>query len=129
MPGRGIQRRGGGQVSRPRGSIGSNELGKLADSLDPELVTPLVTYLVSEQCSLTHEVFSAGGGRYARMFVGLTPGWSAGRQQDIGAEDIAAGIDEIVAEAGYIVPRSVQDELKSILPVLKANRGTVPAAG
>lgn len=104
-------------------------LGKLADSLDPELVTPLVTYLVSEQCQRTHEVFSAGGGRYARMFVGLTPGWSAGRQQDIGAEDIASNIDEVVAEDGYIVPRSVQDELKSILPVLKANRTVARAVG
>ena len=50
-------------------------LGPMADLLAPECVTPLVTYLVSEQCDLTHEIFSVGGGRYARMFVAVTPGW------------------------------------------------------
>ncbi|MDH3520749.1 MAG: SDR family oxidoreductase, partial [Myxococcales bacterium] len=44
-------------------------LGPLADALDPQLVTPLVTFLCSEQCALTHEIFDVGGGRYARIFV------------------------------------------------------------
>ena len=56
-------------------------LGPMAQLLDPECVTPLVTYLVSEQCDLTHQVFSVGGGRFARMFVGLTPGWFAGKDR------------------------------------------------
>ncbi|NUP95028.1 MAG: SDR family oxidoreductase, partial [Planctomycetaceae bacterium] len=54
-------------------------LGPLAEALDPEQVTPLVTYLVSEQCQETHSIWSVGGGRYARMFVGLTQGWFAGK--------------------------------------------------
>ncbi len=54
-------------------------LGPAAETLDPECVTPLVTYLASEQCELTHEIFSVGGGRFARVFVGLAPGWTAGR--------------------------------------------------
>src|SRR5207244_5879038 len=52
-------------------------LGPLADAFTPELVSPLVAYLVSEECSLTHEVFSVGGGRIARAFIGLTAGWNA----------------------------------------------------
>ena len=50
-------------------------MGPAADLLDPECVTPMVVYLASEECSLTHEIFSAGGGRFARVFVGLTPGF------------------------------------------------------
>ncbi len=40
-------------------------LGPLADMVDPNQVMPLVVYLASEGCAVTHEVFSVGGGRYA----------------------------------------------------------------
>lgn len=95
-------------------------LGPLADSLDPELVTPMVIYLASEACEHTHEIFSAGGGRFARMFVGLTPGWFAGKGTAVSAEDVAAHLDAIRAQDGYIVPTSVTDELGALLPLLQA---------
>ena len=94
-------------------------LGPLAESVEPELVTPMVVYLASETCELTHEVFSAGGGRYARVFVGLAPGWFAGKGVEVSADDVAAHIDDIRDQDGYIVPRSVTDELKALLPLLK----------
>jgi NAD(P)-dependent dehydrogenase (short-subunit alcohol dehydrogenase family) len=95
-------------------------LGELADDLSPELVTPMVVYLSSENCEYTHEVFSAGAGRYARFFVGLTPGWFAGRDtKAVTADDIAAHIDEIRNEDGYVVPLSVTDEFKGLLKLLK----------
>ena len=37
-------------------------LGPMAEQLDPQYVTPLVTYLCSEACELTHEIFDVGGG-------------------------------------------------------------------
>jgi NAD(P)-dependent dehydrogenase (short-subunit alcohol dehydrogenase family) len=94
-------------------------LGPLADKVSPELVTPMVVYLASEQCELTHEVFSAGGGRYARVFVGLAPGWYADGQQEVSADDIAAHIDQIRAQDGYTVPNSIADEITGLLAVLK----------
>ena len=94
-------------------------LGPLAESVEAELVTPMVVYLASETCELTHEVFSAGGGRYARVFVGLAPGWFAGKGVEVSADDVAAHIDDIRDQDGYIVPRSVTDELKALLPLLK----------
>ena len=39
-------------------------LGPLADALDPVHVAPLVAFLASRSCSVTHEIFAAGGGRY-----------------------------------------------------------------
>lgn len=96
-------------------------LGPLADLLDPELVTPLVVYLCSEACEASHEVFSAAAGRYARVFVGLAPGWFAGKEGKPSAEDIASHWDEIENREGYTVPGSAGDELSSLLPRLQGN--------
>lgn len=92
-----------------------NLLGPLAERLDPELVTPMAVYLVSEHCQLTHEVFSCGGGRFARMFIGLTPGWTAPRGARVSVEDIASHLDQIRDETGYTVPREIGDELRIIM--------------
>ena len=39
--------------------------------IKPELVVPMVTFLASGDCDLTHQNFSACGGRFARVFVEL----------------------------------------------------------
>ncbi len=90
-------------------------IGPLAEVLQPEKVTPMVTYLASEANPYTHEIFSAGAGRYARFFVGLTPGWFAGTDGVPVAEDVAAHIDDIRNQDGYIVPDSLTDELNAVL--------------
>jgi len=94
-------------------------LGPLASSLDPECVTPMVVYLASEACEYTHEVFSAGGNRYARMFIGLAPGWFAGKGSPVTAEDIAAHIDQIRDQKGYVVPGSALDEIAGLVAQLR----------
>jgi NAD(P)-dependent dehydrogenase (short-subunit alcohol dehydrogenase family) len=88
-------------------------LGGLADGLAPDCVTPLVTYLASEANERTHEVYSVGGGRFARIFVGLTQGWTAdgGAGTVVAAEDVQANMDAIRNEDGYIVPSSIADEM------------------
>jgi len=95
-------------------------LGPLAPLLDPDAVTPLVTYLCSERCEQTHEIYSVGGGRFARIFVGLTPGWVAGGGAKTTAEDIEAHIEQIRDPEGYTIPASITDELKILAKVLKA---------
>ena len=40
-------------------------LGGLGDKLNPELVSPLVTYLAHESCEASGRVFSVGGDLYA----------------------------------------------------------------
>jgi NAD(P)-dependent dehydrogenase (short-subunit alcohol dehydrogenase family) len=93
-------------------------LGAMADGLAPELVMPLALYLVSEPCTLTHEVFSVGGGRFARAFVGLTPGWTADKGSAPSLEDVRDHLGEIRSEDGYIVPTSANDELALLAKVL-----------
>jgi NAD(P)-dependent dehydrogenase (short-subunit alcohol dehydrogenase family) len=94
-------------------------LGPAAETLDPACVTGLVTYLVSEQCEQTHEIYSAGGGRFARMFVGLTPGWVKGAGAKASAEEIQAHIEDIRNPEGYIIPSSIADEMKVMMEAFK----------
>ena len=95
-------------------------LGPLAPLLDPETVTPLVVYLGSEACELTHEIFSVGGGRFARMFIGLAPGWVADGGKKVSAEDVADYIEQIRNPEGYTIPANITDELRILSKVLKA---------
>ena len=94
-------------------------LGPMAEHLDPNFVTPLVSYLVSEQCELTHEVFDVGGGRYARIFVGLCKGWTAPAGSPATPEDIAANLDAIRNQDGYTVPDSIAGEMTAVMEALK----------
>jgi len=96
----------------------TNELmGPMAEKLVPEFVTPLAVFLVSEANESTHEIYSAGGGRYARIFVGLTPGWSSSDVPSV--EDLAAHMDAVRSEEGYSVPGNANDELKLIAELLQ----------
>ena len=94
-------------------------LGNLADALDPGYVTPLVTYLCSEKCELTHEIFDVGGGRYARIFVGMAKGWVAPKDSVPSPEDIFENMDRIRELEGYSVPETIIDETKAIAEALK----------
>ena len=94
-------------------------LGPLAEALDPECVTPLVTFLASDACDFTHEVFSVGGGRFARIFTGLAPGWFAGRAAKPSAEEIRDHMDQIQNPEGYTIPAGIGDEMKLLLEALK----------
>jgi NAD(P)-dependent dehydrogenase (short-subunit alcohol dehydrogenase family) len=89
-------------------------MGPAAEALDPELVTPMTVYLASEACTFTHEVFSAAGGKYSRIFTGLTPGWYAGKGVRPSVEDIAANIATIEDQTGYTEPKQNADELTAL---------------
>ena len=95
-------------------------LGPMGDAIQPEYVTPLVTYLVSERCELTHEIFDVGAGRYARIFVGMCKGWTAPKGGIPKAEDIFDHIDLIRDQKGYIVPESIVDETRALGEAIKA---------
>lgn len=86
-------------------------LGPFADLVDPAQVTPMVVYLCSAACDLTHEVFTAGGGRYGRVFIGANRGWFAGQGQIPSVEDIAENLGIIRDVSDHIIPTSAHDEL------------------
>jgi NAD(P)-dependent dehydrogenase (short-subunit alcohol dehydrogenase family) len=83
-------------------------LGPLAPKLDPRLVAPVAAWLVHEDCPVTGEVYSAGGGRVARFFVGLTEGYA---NPELTPEDVRDNFDRVRDETGYTVPTGVADEI------------------
>lgn len=90
-------------------------LGGVGDKLDPKLVSPIVAWLAHEDCPVTGEIFSAAGGRIARMFIGLTQGFYS---PTLTLEDVRDHFDEIRSEDGYIVPTGPGDELALLLKQL-----------
>ncbi len=89
-------------------------LGPFADMVQPEQVTPMVVYLCSEANELTHEIFTAGGGRYGRIAIVTNNGWIAGQGEVPSVEEIADHLDEIRDLSDPIVPESINDEITLI---------------
>jgi NAD(P)-dependent dehydrogenase (short-subunit alcohol dehydrogenase family) len=90
-------------------------LGPVADKLLPEMVTPAVAFLAHESCPVSGEVYSVGGGRVARVFVGVTRGVT---DTALTAETVRDRIDEIRDEEGYEVPSDLNEELMLALKSL-----------
>lgn len=93
-------------------------LGPLGERLAPGLVAPVVGWLCHEDCPVTGEIYSAGGGRVARFFIGLTPGWY---DADLTPEAVRDNVEAIRAEAGYSVPASPAEELAELLSRLASD--------
>lgn len=94
-------------------------LGPLADMVDPEQVMPLVVYLASETCDVTHQVFSVGGGRYARIFTGVNDGYFAGKGVVPSVEEIHAELDTILNVSDYIIPMNNNEEMALLFNALQ----------
>ncbi len=82
-------------------------LGKAVARLDPELVSPVVTYLAHEDVPVSGEIFSVGGGRVARFFIGMTEGYF---NPKLSTEDVRDHFEQIRDQSGYTVPRGPTDE-------------------
>ena len=92
-------------------------LGPLAEQLAPALVSPLVAWLAHEDCDVSGEIYSAAGGRIARMFIGLTHGYY---NPELTVEDVRDHWGEIRDEEGYITPATLGDELRQVLEHFKS---------
>jgi NAD(P)-dependent dehydrogenase (short-subunit alcohol dehydrogenase family) len=83
-------------------------------AIDPELVVPIVVYLASRSCEVTHQNYSACAGRYARVFVGLADGWFASPGSAPGADDISDHFSAVSATEPFTVPASIFDEVADV---------------
>jgi NAD(P)-dependent dehydrogenase (short-subunit alcohol dehydrogenase family) len=91
-------------------------MGDLVERLAPEFVSPLVAWLVHEDVPVTGEIYSVGAGHIARVFLGVTPGYT--NTGDLTAEDVRDHFDTIRDEAGYFVPANLNEELMATLKAL-----------
>jgi hypothetical protein len=74
----------------------------------PGLVAPMAAYLAHESCPVSGEIYTAGVGRFARLFIASTEGYvHPGTDPTI--EDVAAHWGTINDETGYFVPADLMD--------------------
>ncbi|KKW91920.1 SDR family NAD(P)-dependent oxidoreductase [Sphingobium chungbukense] len=77
--------------------------------------TPLAVYLVSEQCTSTHGIYSQNSGRYAKVRICAADGWVAPMGVTPPAvEDIAAHWSSITDGAIAHEPLTVYDEFTAV---------------
>jgi len=89
-----------------------------------DLVAPMAAFLAHEACPVTGEIYTAGFGRFARLFIASTNGYvHAGAQPTI--EDVAHHWAAINDETGYYVPA----DLMSWSAAFMAHLGTSGRGG
>ena len=69
----------------------------------PDLVAPMVAFLAHEDCPVSGEIYAAGAGRFARIFIAQTEGYVHAAPEPT-IEDVAQNWATINDEAGYYVP-------------------------
>ena len=93
-----------------------NLMGALGDKLDPGLVSPLVAYLAHEDCPVSGQTFSVGGGRIAHVFIAETQGY---HNPELKLEDVRDNWGTITDQTGYAVPNNLAEETAMFLPFFK----------
>jgi NAD(P)-dependent dehydrogenase (short-subunit alcohol dehydrogenase family) len=76
---------------------------EMAARMSPDLVAPLVAYLAHEDCPVSGEIYAAGAGRFARIFVAATDGYVHDTPEPT-IEDVARHWPAINDETSYHVP-------------------------
>jgi len=90
-------------MTRMAGSQSEDDMG-----MSPDLVAPMVAYLAHEDCPVSGEIYAAGAGRFARIFIASTPGYlQVGSDPTI--EDVADHWAAINDETGYYLPTDLTD--------------------
>ncbi len=74
--------------------------------MSPDLVAPMAAFLAHEDCPVSGEIYAAGAGRFARIFVAATQGYVATTSEPT-IEDVAEHWAAINDEAGYYIPRDL----------------------
>ena len=91
-------------------------MGNLANKLGPQEVTPIVAMLAHEDCPVSGNIFSVGGGRVANVFIGETQGYTKPGHT---LEDLRDNWDAIMSQDGYFVPGNLADETGVFFEKLK----------
>jgi hypothetical protein len=96
----------------------------LPEAANAERLVPLPTYLASSACTVNGEAFSGGGGRYGRVFVGVTDGYLSPKDVVATAEDIRDHLGEIEDQSRYVAPDSIFEELRYLAELIAKRDGT-----
>jgi len=82
--------------------------------LPSDAVAPMAAFLAHENCPVSGEIYTAGAGRFARLFIASTEGY-VHADGPATIETVAENWDAINDEAGYYVPTDLMDWSASFL--------------
>ncbi len=94
--------------------------------MSPDLVAPMVAFLAHEACPVSGEIFTAGAGRFARLFIASTEGYVPSTPEPT-IEDVARNWPTINDETGYYVPIDLM-AWSAAFTVHRSHGGGKPAA-
>jgi len=92
----------------------------IALRLKPELVTPVVAYLCSEQCEASGDIISAGAGSYSAIKIVESKGVRFGAEEEITPEMIAVMYRDLTKMEGATSFNDAHEAFDSVLgPLVK----------
>ncbi|MEX3854947.1 SDR family NAD(P)-dependent oxidoreductase [Paraburkholderia sp. BR10923] len=92
----------------------------VAPGIRNEFVVPMAIWLASERCKANRALYTATGGRFARVFVGEADGWLSQHGRPPTPEDIERHLAEIDDTTHFDQPQSVWGEFESIISGYRA---------
>ena len=90
---------------------------ELSEKLAPEWVAPLVAWLVHEDCPVTGNIYSVGGGHIARVFIGEGPGYTK-TDAPLTVEDVRDNFETIERTDDYVIVRNSTEEVALLAKLL-----------
>jgi NAD(P)-dependent dehydrogenase (short-subunit alcohol dehydrogenase family) len=105
--------------TRMAGQASGDDGGAMAEQMAPELVAPMVGVLAHESCPVSGEMYAAGAGRFARMFIASAEGYVAATPHPT-MEDVADHWAAINDETGYYVPADLMSWSETFMSHLPA---------
>jgi NAD(P)-dependent dehydrogenase (short-subunit alcohol dehydrogenase family) len=98
-----------------------------AAQMSPGLVAPMVAFLSHEACPVSGEIYAAGAGRFARIFIASTRGYVHATPAPT-IEDVADNWVTINDEGGYYVPADLIAWSAAFMVHLAASSGAPGAS-
>jgi NAD(P)-dependent dehydrogenase (short-subunit alcohol dehydrogenase family) len=97
-----------------------------SEQMSPDLVAPMVAFLAHEACPVTGEIYTAGFGRFARIFIASTVGYVHPTPQPT-IEDVVEHWTTINDERDYYVPADLMDWSATFMTHLSTDGSTQAA--
>ena len=88
--------------------MGEDIDGAMARYFPVSAVAPVVAWLCHASVACTGEAFSVGGGRFARVFLGVSPGYY--NPDGLTPEAVAQHVDEAMSVEGFKIPANAMEE-------------------
>jgi NAD(P)-dependent dehydrogenase (short-subunit alcohol dehydrogenase family) len=96
------------------------DFSRITPGIRNEFVVPMTVWLASERCKVNRALYTATGGRFARVFVGEANGWLCPHDSPPSPEDIEQHLAQIDDTTRFDQPKNVWDEFESIIKGYRA---------